>query len=290
MNTSTNNVIETVIRSSKQQKLNILYNDTSSSPIPGFLCKSDNLNFIKVNKIKPEILDIGFSAYFCDDYLEIDKGHSSIINIMHVKNIIPFADLPFRALKKEDFLILNQKLSSSKKICFNDLVYRIWSQYFEIDQIKPGVPDFQLNDSKDRKSIIVISNSNKKQAKTIHEQISKVIDDVGLISSFNKISLEEAMIVLNQYKVAIVLDNSISCFMAMSAGCGVVCPIPFYEEVLTYKNSKELNESISLADQLFDSGKTLLLAKKMKEDNSFKNFDRELYNCIINITKEPFLL
>jgi hypothetical protein len=28
----------------------------------------------------------------------------------------------------------------------------------------------------------------------------------------------------------------------------------------------------------------------MKEDNSFKNFDRELYNHIINITKEPFLL
>jgi len=290
MNTSINNVIETVMRNSKQQKLNILYNDTSSSPLPGLLSNSDNLNFIKVNKIEPKTLDIGFSAYFCDDYLEIDKGHSNIINAMHVKNIIPFADLPFRALKKEDFLILNQNLLSSKKICFNDLVYKIWSQYFQIDQIKPGVPDFQLNDSKERKSIIVVSTSNKKQAKTMHEQISKVVDNVGLISNFNKISSEETITILGQYKVAIVLDNSISCFMAMSAGCGVVCPIPFYEEVLTYKNSKELNESISLADQLFDSGKTLLLAKKMKEDNSFKNFDRELYNCIINITKEPFLL
>jgi hypothetical protein len=152
------------------------------------------------------------------------------------------------------------------------------------------VPDFEFNDSKDRKSIVIVSTSNKKQAKTMHEQITKVIDDVGLILSFSKISLEEAMTTLSQYKTAIVLDNSISCFMAISAGCGVVCPIPFYEEVLTYKNSKELNEAISLSDQLFDSGKTLSLAKKMKEDNSFKNFDRELYNHIINITKEPFLL
>jgi len=290
MNIITNNIIQTVIRNSQKQKLNILYNDTTSSPLPGLLSKSDNLNFIKVNKIQPETLDIGFSAYFCDDYLEIDRGHSNIINAMHVKNIIPFVDPPFRALKKEDFLILNQNLSSSKKICFNDLIYKIWSKYFEIDQIKPGVPDFEFNDSKDRKSIIIISTSNKKQAKVIHEQLSKIMDDVGLISSFNKISSEEAMITLSQYRVAIVLDNSMSCFMAMSAGCGVVCPIPFYEEVLTYKNSKELNESISSADQFFDSGETLLLAKKMKEDNGFERFDRELHNRIINITKEPFLL
>jgi len=290
MNISTNNTIETVIRNSQKQKLNILYNDTTSSPVSGFLSKSDNLNFIKVNKIQPTTFDIGFSAYFCDDYLEIDKGHSNIINAMHVKNIIPFVDPPFRALKKEDFIILSQNLLSSKKICFNDFVYKIWNQYFEIDQIKPGVPDFQFNDSKDRKSIIIISTSNKKQAKVIHEQISQTVDDAGLISSFNKISLEEAMITLSQYRIAIVLDNSISCFMAMSAGCGVVCPIPFYDEVLTYKNSKELNESIVSADEFFNSGKTLLLAKKMKEDNSFKKFDSELYNHIINITKEPFLL
>lgn len=290
MNVSTNNIIETVIRTSKRQKLNVLYNDTVSSPVSAFLCNSDNLNFIRANKLQIETLNIGFSAYFCSDYLEISKSHSNIINAMHVKNIIPFVDPPFRALKKEDFLILNQNLSSSKKICFNDFIHKIWSQHFEIDNIKPGVPDFEFNDSKDRKSIIVISSSNKKQAKTMHEQIAKVVDDVGLILSFSKISLEEAMATLSQYKTAIVLDNSISCFMAMSAGCGVVCPIPFYEEVLTYKNSKELNEAISSSDQLFDSGETLSLAKKMKEDNSFKNFDRELYNHIINITKEPFLL
>jgi hypothetical protein len=290
MNIKINNIIETVIRNTKKQKLNILYSDTASSPVSSFLSKSDRLNFIKTNRIDQDIVDIGFSAYFCNDYLEIDKGHSNVINMLHIKNVIPFVDPPYRALKKEDFLILNQNLRLSKKICFNDFMHKVWNKYFEVDLIQPAVPDIELNDTEDRKSIIVISTSNKKQARLMHSQILKVINDVGLLVSFDNLSLEYIASILNQYKVAIVLDNSISCFLAKSSGCSVVCPIPFYEDVIAYSNSQELNRAIAEADKIFDSKRSIESAKKMKEDNSFENFDNELYNYIINITKEPFLL
>jgi hypothetical protein len=252
--------------------------------------ESKRLNFIKTSGISDEILDIGYSAYFTNDYLETNRQHKAISNMMHVHSVIPFLDLPLGLLKKEDLIILRQNLSRSKKICFNKLIYDVWKEHLDITQIKPGIPEFNFNDSKDRKSIIVISESNKKQARSLCSQIREIAKDTGLLADLASLSIKNIMTMLGQYKIAIILDNSLYALLAMASGCSVISAIPFYDETVTYNNSDELNKAISETFNGFDIIKNKEISAKTIEEHNFEIFDKELNKLIIDLTKEPFIL
>jgi len=252
--------------------------------------ESKLLNFIKTSNISEEILNIGYSAYFTNDYLETNRQHKVISNMMHVHSVIPFLDLPLGLLKKEDLIILRQNLSHSKKICFNKLIYNVWKEHLDITQIKPGIPEFEFNDSKDRKSIIVISESNKKQARSLCSQIREIAQDAGLLVDLASLSIKNIMTMLGQYKVAIILDNSLYSLLAMASGCSVISSIPFYDETVTYNTSDELNKAISETFNGFDIVKNKEIRAKTIEEYNFEIFDKELYKLIIDLTKEPFIL
>lgn len=290
MTTSIHNIIETTIRNSNKTSMNILYRDTSSSITPLLLMESKRLNFIKTSGISEEILDIGYSAYFTNDYLETNRQHKAISNMMHVHSVIPFLDLPLGLLKKEDLIILRQNLSHSKKICFNKLIYDVWKEHLDITQIKPGIPEFDFNDSKDRKSIIVISESNRKQARSLCSQIREIAKDTGLLVDLASLSIKNIMTMLGQYKIAIILDNSLYALLAMASGCSVISTTPFYDETVTYNNSDELNRAISEAFNGFDIIKNKEISVKTIEEHNFEIFDKQLDKLIIDLTKEPFIL
>jgi len=290
MTTNIHNIIETTIRNSNKSSMNILYSDTISSITPLLLMESKLLNFIKTSNISEEILNIGYSAYFTNDYLETNRQHKVISNMMHVHSVIPFLDLPLGLLKKEDLIILRQNLSHSKKICFNKLIYNVWKEHLDITQIKPGIPEFEFNDSKDRKSIIVISESNKKQARSLCSQIREIAQDAGLLVDLASLSIKNIMTMLGQYKVAIILDNSLYSLLAMASGCSVISSIPFYDETVTYNTSDELNKAISETFNGFDIVKNKEIRAKTIEEYNFEIFDKELYKLIIDLTKEPFIL
>jgi hypothetical protein len=113
--------------------------------------------------------------------------------------------------------------------------------------------------------------------------------DSGLFLDFTK-SIKDLINTLSQYKVAIVLDNSIACLLALASNCAVVSPIAFYDEVIKYSDSQSLNEGILLAFQKYENKETIDIGKKIREKYNFETFDKNLYDLIINLTKEPFLL
>jgi hypothetical protein len=290
MTTNIHNIIETTVRNSNKSKMNMLYNDMVGSVCPLLLMESKYLNFIRTSNISEEILDIGYSSYFTNDYLETNKKHKLITNMMHVHGAVTFLDPPLRLLKKEDLIILGKSLRDSKNLCFNQNIYNIWKEHININKLDPGIPEFEFNDTKDRKSIIIISEINRKQAKSLSSQIRGIAKDAGLLVDLSGLSVRNVLNILGQYKIALVLDNSLSALLSLASGCSVISPFPFYDEIITYSNSDELNIALAEALNLFDNGQSKDISSKIIEQHNFENFDKELYRLIIDLTKEPFIL
>jgi hypothetical protein len=290
MNKAVSSIIETTIRSSKKQTMNVLYHEGSSSVLPAILSHSKKLNFVRSSNITNETLDIDYSAYVCHDYLNMENIYRQIINPIHMKSLVCFNDTPYKMLKKEDLLILQTNLAKSKKLAFCPYVYDTWKPFFE-DMVfmTPGIPDLKISELENRKSIVVVSSSNKKQARSLHSQIMDVIKDVGLLVDFNY-DIISLMNVFNEYKMAIVLDNSLSCLLAMAANCAVISPIPFYDQVITYNNSETLNQAINAGFEMTENKETISLGDKIRDSHQYDLFDNNLYNFMLNITREPFLL
>jgi hypothetical protein len=290
MNKAVSSIIETTVRSSTKQTMNLLYHEGTSSVLPAILSHSKKLNFVRSSNITNNILDIDYSVYVCHDYLNMENIYRQIINPIHMKSLVCFNDTPYKMLKKEDLLILQTNLVKSKKLAFCPYVYDAWKPFFE-DMVfmTPGIPDFKISELDDRKSIVVVSSSNKKQARSLHSQIMDIFKDVGLLVDFNY-DIASLTNVFNEYKMAIVLDNSLSCLLAMAANCAVISPIPFYDQIITYNDSETLNQAINLGFKTIENKETVVLGDKIRDSHQYNLFDNNLYDFILNITREPFLL
>jgi hypothetical protein len=204
-----------------------------------------------------------------------------------INGLVVFGDHPGQQLKKEDIAIIKHRLARCHNITHSESIKNSWP--IDMDVYSVGIPSVSVT-SNSRKSLVVMSSHNINQAKIIHKQILEVIPDAGLLIDFNT-SLDNLTAIVCDYKVCLNLDNYINVIFAMACGCSVVSRHNYgYNNVLTFRDSPSLNQSISDSLKYFDLEKNLRHAEQLVLRYDIETFEQTFADMISKLSQEPFLL
>lgn len=278
---TTFNIINTSAKIAHKYKLNVAYDTEEYTILDLIVSRLEHTNIYDKN------CDISTDWSLCVSTNYLDRN--SIRNIMfkeYVNGLMMIDHLPMSYLKKEDFIIINNVLQGVKKLCFNNHIQQSWP--LALDMIPIGIPEYSINPDT-RKSIILLSNKNKRQCRIIHQQMLEILPDAGIMTEFA--DLDSVAENLNMYKVALIFDGYTNVVFATSCGCSIISNNNYgYDHIMTFKDSNSLNHSIQQSLKHYDYQYNLDLRQQILESYRFDVFDKQISEIFIQQAKEPFVV
>lgn len=196
-------------------------------------------------------------------------------------------------LKKEDIAILNQRLSSTKKIFFDEIYSNTWGLQNSI-VIPYGVPSVFKADLEysDRKDVLLAGKRNTASL----QQIKAHLESQGLacgIYDDTELNIEQINKKINNYKVLINLDDEYLLNL-VGAACGscVLRVSGHPAEIPNNYKYKDLNELVaSISNIINQKPDSESIQQYISENNSFDYFQIKLSDFIQTSAKrEAFIL
>jgi hypothetical protein len=218
-------------------------------------------------------------------------GHSQqqyVYQNYHIKDMLIITEPPLKLLKKEDMMLLAERLQNCKKICIGQDTYSQWpSDLIKMSMIEPGVIDLDFNADQKRKQLIILSDGSQ-SSQRISMFLYQKYKDVKIVTSYNDhIKLMETM---NEYKVCLNLNTYLDSLFAVHAGCITISKDKSIDQVQTYDTVEDLLESIDKYIKIFDIKQQQEDSDSIKSKYSYDHFEKTLCKSIVEYIREPFVV
>lgn len=282
------NVIDTAFRVSKNLKYNILLN-MQDCIFRSVLQNIEDINFMLVDD--SHINDIcsvfNWNGVATSSYI----GHSQqqyIYQNYHIKDMLIITEPPLKLLKKEDMMLLAERLHNCKKICIGQDIHSQWPlDLMKMSMIEPGVVDIDFNADQKRKELIILSDGSQ-SSQRISMYLYQKYKDVKIVNSYNDhIKLMETM---NEYKVCLNLNTYLDSLFAVHAGCITISKDKSIDQVRTYDTVEDLLEGLDKYIKNFDIKQQQHDSEDISNKYSYDNFEKTLCKSIVEYIREPFIV
>jgi hypothetical protein len=221
------------------------------------------------------------------DYIAHSQ-HKNIYHNYHIKDIIMVTDPPHKMLKKEDMILLEERLRASKKICIGSNLYKTWSNsLIEMSVIEPGLINGEFNEDKKRRTLIILSD-NSSSSQKISSILYQKYQDVKVIGNYT--DYNTIYKTLNEYSVCLNLNTSIDSIFPLQSGCITISREQYLNEVYKYNTFEDIIKLIETAINAFDIKKQKEISLQISNNFPFSVFEKTLMQTIIDNLKEPFVI
>lgn len=284
-----NNIIDNIYRATNNVQQNIILH-IKDSLFGSILRQAASSNAI-VAKNYNETIGIlnlfNINGYITDNYIEYSQYRNHMI-YSHIKDIVILTDFPMEFLKREDFILLSERMSQSRLVCFDSNIAEQWSDVMSgrFDIIQPAVIDKQINiDS--RKNLVVLSD-NSKLAQKICSILYRYYQDMKIITKFD--NYEQTFDELNNYKVCLNLNATLDSLPPLAAGCLTIGQKKLNEFVIPYNSIDDMQNIINQLIKSFDVKKQKDISSQIIERYRFDIFAKKTNKLINTHFKEAFVL
>jgi hypothetical protein len=282
------NIIDSVYRDYKKLKPSVVINAQNSIFASTLINHTKDFSFVAIKNPK-EISKIcnlfNVNAYITSDYVNHSQERE-IYKQYHIKEILLLIDGPTALLKKEDLVLLNDRLDDVDKIVVGSQIASSWGFLKEIGTIDPGIPKYSLH-TEPRKSVIVISDDSN-----VSKRICKILfehyPDIKIIKTFD--NYNESMNDLNSYKVCVNLNTPIDNLYGLYAGCYVISNKSLYGYETIYENIEHIPQLIKQKIETFDIQKQKDIHCSLEQQYDFEKFTLNMSNLVFKYIKEPFYI
>lgn len=282
------NIIDSVYRNCKKLKPSIIINAQNSIFASTLINHTTDYSFVAIKNSK-EISKIcnlfNINAYIASDYINHSQERD-IYKQYHIKEILLLIDSPAALLKKEDLILLNDRLNDVNKIVVGNQIVSSWSFLKEIGVIDPGIPEYTLR-TEPRKSVIVISDDS-----IVSKRICKILfehyPDIKILKIFN--DYNESMNDLNSYKVCVNLNAPIDSLYGLYAGCHVISNKSLYGHETIYENIEHIPQLIKQKTETFDIQKQKDIHDSLEKQYDFQKFAANMSDLMNKYIQEPFYI
>jgi hypothetical protein len=265
-----------------------------------YIFSSNNLNYKIDNMI--DLPDQHLSLYnynACITNRLLSYTNNPSIKQFHLNTIILTHSFKPQNVKKEDAVLMNQRLRKEIKVFFSETVKNSWRLDNSI-VIKYGIPKvFQYsNDTAKRKDVLLLNYDNLPHAQQIQAALINKNYSCDIMNSC-RMPMEEINSTMNNYKVCIDLaeHNILNLLCSIASGCtGLSIKSPTTSEEYSNTNGltfvSNIEEIFPALSQILDIGDE---ERKNNSDNilnefDFMNFSTIMSNIIQQANREAFIL
>jgi hypothetical protein len=250
----------------------------------------NNLNLINSSKNIEELNNIyslfNVHIYIATDYIQHSNARG-IHKKYHIKELLLLTDTPEPLLKREDLMLLSERLGDAQKIIIgSESIRSSWSFIKNADYIIPGIPEYSLS-TKNRDNICILYN-NQSSSKKICDILFQKFPELKIISTFD--NYNSLMEILNSYKVCVNLNSCIDSLYSLYAGCSVISDIKAYDYEQTYENVDHIIELISQELSNFKIKHKIDIHNNLMQKYNNETFINNISNLISKYIKEPFFI
>jgi|694.fasta_scaffold84788_3 hypothetical protein len=282
------NIIDSVYRNYKKLKPSVVINAQNSIFASTLINHTNDYSFVAIKNSK-EMSNLcnlfNINAYITSDYLSHSQERD-IYQQYHIKEILLLIDSPMVLLKKEDLILLRDRLNDVNKIVVGSQIASSWDFLKEIGTIDPGIPKYSLN-TEPRKSVIVISDSSN-----VSKRICKILyehyPDMKICKTFD--DYNESMNDLNSYKVCVNLNTPIDSLYGLYAGCHVISNKSLYDHETIYENIEHIPQLIKQKTETFDIQEQKDVHYSLEQKYDLQKFAANMSNLMYKYIKEPFYI
>ena len=281
------NVIDGIYRHYKKLKPSVAIN-FQNNIFSSTLINNQDCSFIAIKNLK-EISKIynlfNINAYITSDYISHSQQRD-IHKQYHIKEILLLTDSPLSLLKKEDLILLVEKLDDTHKIVVGSKIVPSWNFLTESTTLEPGIPEYSLNTESRQPAIIISDDSNT--SKRICKILFEKYPNIKILKTFDDYS--KTMEILNSYKVCVNLNSPIDNLYALYAGCSVVSNKSLYSYETAYESIEHISQLIKQKTETFNIQEQKDIHYHLKQQYDFQEFSANIINLISKYIKEPFYI
>jgi hypothetical protein len=254
-------------------------------------CKIKNLEDIPNNRINL----YNYNLCISNNLIEYTKNN---LKNFHLNSIICTHSAKPPYIKKEDTLLINQRINNEIKIFFSEYVKDSWKFHANNTYyVKYGIPDAFIYSKphNERKDILIINSQNPMLTGKLMESLKQKNLVCDCLDIYN-LSVEDLNELFNNYKTCIDLniDNTINMLCAIASGCIGIIPntgSPEYKDLqgLFFINSLEsiINTIESILNTSYDPNAA---SEDIKKAFPFDEFKNKMNNLIHKANREAFIL
>ena len=191
-------------------------------------------------------------------------------------------------LKKEDFILLSERLSRVKLLCFGEDIAKQWpnnivnSSYI----IEPGILHKDIN-IEDRYPLIIMSDGSKSSQK-ICSILNSKYENIKIITSFD--DYESVIEQLNKYKVCLNLNTSLDSIASLGCGCITIAKKSINKNILIYNSIEEITKIIDESIISFDIKKQKDISTHIMQKYKYDIFQEKFDQTIDMYLREAFTI
>lgn len=178
-------------------------------------------NCISLSPSRADLYNYDICAF--NDITTLIRSKSHLTLAFHITDLIFQHRHKPAKIKKEDFLIIYQKVKNKSKVFFNQDIMSSWG-YENSQLISYGIPlHIFTNSNNNRNANILILNHNNTVSQEISHHFSSQNIQHDILNDFSQLSINDANDKLNEYKIVFDLKNdTINQLCALACGCDVV--------------------------------------------------------------------
>lgn len=215
----------------------------------------------------------------------------------HLNTIICIHSAKSPHIKKEDTVLISQKINNEIKIFFTESVKNSWKLHTNnIHYIKYGIPDdfMYSKPHNERKDILIINSQNSMITKQLMELLKPKNLICDCLDVYNS-SIADLNTLFNSYKVCIDLniDNVINIMCAIASGCIGIMPNTSsteYQDLQGLFFINSLDDILNTIDSILNNSYDPTTASEnIKRAFPFDEFKNSMNNLIHKANREAFL-
>jgi hypothetical protein len=224
-NLITSNIIDRIYKNINKYPANIIYLDNGSLFDRVFTESLPHNVFVHKS-----IPDVDFNLTTYDLCISSDpiyySQNQSVINALQIPAMILVHNNPISTIKKEDKFLVGKYLNNTKKIFFDIDIANNWAIGYDAI-VEYGFPDISTETINDKKSsVIVLNTNNSKQIKILHQVIKTKYNDCSMISYADFSNTDDIIKEISKYKIAVSIQNTYDSIMCDLAGCYTITTQP----------------------------------------------------------------
>lgn len=282
-----NNIIDSVYRPYNNFRYTVSIN-IHNSIFETLLLDNQYINFLRlgnsIDYLNYVHSTINLNAHVSSDYLNHFQN-KRLFDTYHIKDFVLFLDPPLKILKKEDIILVKNRLQSTQKVCITDQIAKRWSGIKALT-IEPGIKPCDLDGAK-RKDIIILSYNDKMVPK-IYQALQNKYKNVHVVHAVD--NYNSIMNTLKEYKVCINLGISVDSLYAQSAGCVVISKDSIYNDTYELTNIQNLVTEVGYHLDNYDFEKQKQKSLLLINNYNYEKFEQNMSKYIIETIMEPFTI
>ena len=282
------NIIDCVYRLSQNLNHHMLLN-MQPSIFRSLLQEVGGISFILSDNtsIKTVCSRFNVNGVISSDYISHAQQKNTYHNY-HIKDILMITDPPHRMLKKEDMMLLEERLRDSTKICIGSDTYKQWpNDLIEMLVIEPGLIEMEFNSSKKRRTLAILSD-NSASSQRISSILCQKYQDVKVIGNYTE--YETLYKTLSEYSVCLNLNTSIDSIFAIQSGCITISKEQCFSEIRQYNTLEDITQLIEEGIEAFNIKRQKEISLQVSGNFPYSVFEKTLMQTIIDNLKEPFVI